>query len=172
MRCKKVQHFLLTDYLDGCISKQLAFRIDQHLARCNRCSTFYKNLKKNQQTFRHSLKHFYPEQTVWLGILKNIEESKLVEKTSYFTSLRLWLKRTFDLLWTKDNLFYPRYVLLPVLIFIVLTIIFIKTPFYRHMLVQNYLKQEVMSLARYDSSPNNDWAEEVVLGTAIEKYFF
>lgn len=70
MRCKKIQEFLRSDYIDGEASQSESRYIKEHLAGCLECRKLEKELKAQRALFENLKQDPVPE-----GVWQNIRDS-------------------------------------------------------------------------------------------------
>ena len=74
MDCKKIQEYIITDYIDDQMGDKQKSLIDQHLAHCHVCEEFLISLKNGAvNPFRIGQK-FVPDEFLWSRIKRTIEE--------------------------------------------------------------------------------------------------
>jgi len=83
MDCKKVQEFILTDYIDGRMADKQMSLVEGHLAYCRVCKDLLINLKKELVEPLTNAPSAAPDASLWLQIKQTIEEEQLqqVEKS-------------------------------------------------------------------------------------------
>lgn len=73
MNCKKIQEFIITDYIDGQVEgKQKSF-IDQHLSQCPACSGYLSSIRKAAVNPFVNVPKDVPDQLLWARIKETIE---------------------------------------------------------------------------------------------------
>ena len=76
MNCKRIQEFIITDYIDGQMEDKQKGFIDQHLAHCPACTGYLSSIKKVTITpFVNAIKEV-PDQLLWARIKQNIEDDQ------------------------------------------------------------------------------------------------
>jgi len=76
MNCKRIQEFLITDYIDGQMADKARSFIDKHLAHCPVCRGYLSSIKKEVvNPFVNSSKDV-PDQLLWAQIKQTIEEEQ------------------------------------------------------------------------------------------------
>ena len=94
MNCKRIQEFLITDYIDGQITNKAKTLIDQHLAHCPACAGYLSSIKKAAiNPFVNASKEV-PDQVLWARIKQTIEEEQQHQleaslKPNFWERLRL-----------------------------------------------------------------------------------
>lgn len=76
MNCKRIQEFIITDYIDGQMEDMQKGLIDQHLANCPVCTGYLSSIRKEAiNPFVNATKDV-PDQLLWERIKQNIEEDQ------------------------------------------------------------------------------------------------
>jgi predicted anti-sigma-YlaC factor YlaD len=76
MNCKRIQEFLITDYIDGQMTNKSKDLIDQHLDHCPACMGYLRNIKKEAiDPFVNSSVEV-PDKILWAQLKQAIEEDQ------------------------------------------------------------------------------------------------
>jgi len=76
MHCKRVQEFILTDYIDGQMNEGDKSLIDQHLGHCLACKAYLMDVKNQAVSpFVNATKEV-PVGALWARIKQSIEEDQ------------------------------------------------------------------------------------------------
>ncbi|MDD5428389.1 MAG: zf-HC2 domain-containing protein [Candidatus Omnitrophica bacterium] len=78
MNCKKAREAILTDYLDNEIDAGRKARLEEHMARCPGCKTFYLTAARANNELFSKTNRANPPEYVW----RRIREAVLNEKRS------------------------------------------------------------------------------------------
>ena len=82
MNCKKIQEFIITDYIDGQMGDKQRGLIEQHLAHCHACKGFLNSIKKEVVNPFVNAPKDVPDEFLWDQIKQTIEEEgQQVEKS-------------------------------------------------------------------------------------------
>ena len=83
MTCKRIQEFLITDYIDGQITNKAKSLIDQHLAQCSSCTGYLSSIKNVAVNPFVNASIEVPDKLLWEQIKQTIEEEQqqLLEKS-------------------------------------------------------------------------------------------
>ena len=76
MNCKRIQEFLITDYIDGQMTNKAKTLIDQHLAHCHACAGYLSSIKKVAVNPFVNASKDVPDQILWAQIKQTIEEEQ------------------------------------------------------------------------------------------------
>jgi len=76
MNCKKIQEFIITDYIDGQMGDKQKCFIDQHLTQCRACAGYLSSIKKVTITPFVKASIEVPDQLLWAQIKQTIEEEQ------------------------------------------------------------------------------------------------
>jgi predicted anti-sigma-YlaC factor YlaD len=76
MNCKRIQEFLITDYIDGQMADKTKSIIDQHLAHCPVCMGYLSSIKKEAVNPFVNVSKDVPDQLLWAQIKQTIEEEQ------------------------------------------------------------------------------------------------
>ena len=76
MNCKRIQEFLITDYIDGQMGDKAKSFIDQHLAHCPACAGYLSSIKKEAVNPFVNASKDVPDQLLWARIKQTIEEEQ------------------------------------------------------------------------------------------------
>ena len=76
MNCKRIQEFLITDYIDGQMADKAKSFIDQHLAHCPVCRGYLSSIKKEAVNPFVNASKDVPDQLLWAQIKQTIEEEQ------------------------------------------------------------------------------------------------
>lgn len=159
MRCKKIQHFLMTDYLDGEISQALSRDIEQHLKGCNRCRVFLKELKSVQAPFKN-VESIAPPTYVWQRIREKIIAEPILQAPPIVDRLGHWLK--------LPLLHKPQLAVATLALILVFIFIFSHLPFQSYEPTEAFTDEEksVMFVFNGNGATFIDY-----FGTELEEYF-
>jgi predicted anti-sigma-YlaC factor YlaD len=76
MNCKRIQEFIITDYIDGQMGDKQKMLIDQHLGHCSVCKGYLSSIKKAVvNPFVNGLK-VVPDELLWVRIKQTIEDEQ------------------------------------------------------------------------------------------------
>ncbi|MFA6320309.1 MAG: zf-HC2 domain-containing protein [Candidatus Omnitrophota bacterium] len=160
MNCKKIRQVILTDYLDGEMDAKGKSLIDEHMAKCPVCKSFYLNVKKASEEVFLNAKCANPPEYVWRRIKEGIL-SEREKKKSFVPDILSGLK---SILYIPK----PAFAIASVLILVIAigTMAHFRSGYNRAAAEQlDYFNYLTVSSA--DASANNSTG----LGTTIEKYF-
>jgi anti-sigma factor RsiW len=76
MNCKRIQEFLITDYIDGQMGDKQKSFINQHLAQCPACVGYLISIKKAAINPFVNASKDVPDQLLWAQIKQTIEEEQ------------------------------------------------------------------------------------------------
>jgi anti-sigma factor RsiW len=76
MNCKKIQEYIITDYIDGQMGDKQKSLIDQHLAHCHACKRYLSSIKNVAVNPFVNASKDVPDQLLWVQIKQNIEEEQ------------------------------------------------------------------------------------------------
>ena len=76
MNCKRIQEFLITDYIDGQMADEAKSIIDQHLVHCPVCMGYLSSIKKEAVNPFVNVSKDVPDQLLWAQIKQTIEEEQ------------------------------------------------------------------------------------------------
>jgi len=76
MNCKRIQEFIITDYIDGQMGIKPESLIDQHLAQCPACSGYLSSIRKVAVNPFVNVSKDVPDQLLWARIKQSIEEDQ------------------------------------------------------------------------------------------------
>ena len=76
MNCKRIQEFMITDYIDGQMGIKPESLIDQHLAQCPACSGYLSSIRKVAVNPFVNVSKDVPDQLLWARIKQTIEEEQ------------------------------------------------------------------------------------------------
>ncbi len=164
MDCARVQDYILTDYLDGCMRGEAKEELEAHLLQCPRCREFASQARQEViEPFEQIEREQTPE-TVWANIKESLEEREALPDV--FHSFRPWP----DIL-KKLVIPRPAWVLASLLFLVIMTFVV-----RQHSLNQTYVetqsKEHVEYLAfmiGYPDSLNGE--DQGGYGTYIEEIF-
>ena len=74
MNCKRIQEFIITDYIDGQMGDKQKSFIDQHLVQCPACAGYLSSIKKVAVSPFVNASKDVPDQLLWVRIKQTIEE--------------------------------------------------------------------------------------------------
>lgn len=94
MNCKRIQEFLITDYIDGQMADKAKSFIDQHLAHCPVCRGYLSSIKKEAVNPFVNASKDVPDQLLWAQIKQTIEEEQqhqleVIMKPNFWERFRL-----------------------------------------------------------------------------------
>ena len=73
MNCKRIQEFILTDYIDRQMGDKSKSLIDQHLTHCHACQGFLNSIKKEAVSPFVNASKVVPDKLLWAQIKQTIE---------------------------------------------------------------------------------------------------
>ena len=76
MNCKRIQEFIITDYIDGQMGNKQKSLIDQHLAQCHACAGYLGSIKRVAVNPFVNASKDVPDQLLWAQIKQTIEEEQ------------------------------------------------------------------------------------------------
>ena len=76
MNCKRIQKYIITDYIDGQMGDKQKSLIDQHLEHCHACKGYLSNIKKEVVSPFVNASKDVPDQLLWAQIKQTIEEEQ------------------------------------------------------------------------------------------------
>ena len=65
MSCKKIQEWILTDYLDGQMGDKQKKVVDQHLAHCSSCKKFHMAVRQTESELFAKSERLDPPEFLW-----------------------------------------------------------------------------------------------------------
>jgi len=153
MNCKRIQEFLLTNYIDGEIAPALKRQVQEHISACAQCRQFEQAVRKTTiEPFRKA-KEQKPPDYLWA----RIKEAVFKEKP-------------------QQHLFYiprPAFALATAVAAVLIAIIFTRLPFENQKIVNGYLEEQMIFISYLDSDESDFYNQDYIdLGTSIEEYFF
>jgi anti-sigma factor RsiW len=77
MDCKKVQDFIITDYVDGQMGDKQKSLIDQHLSHCHACDEYLSIIKKEAIAPFFNASTHAPGKVLWAQIKESIQDQQL-----------------------------------------------------------------------------------------------
>jgi len=77
MKCKECQKYILTDYLDDELKKDIKQKIDDHLSTCQGCREFAVMTRKAVVEPFEKSERVEPPETIWENIKQEISEESL-----------------------------------------------------------------------------------------------
>jgi len=94
MNCKRIQEFIITDYIDGQMEDKQKSFIDQHLAQCPACAGYLSSIKKIAVNPFVNASKDVPDQLLWAQIKQTIEEEQqhqleVIMKPNFWERFRL-----------------------------------------------------------------------------------
>ena len=91
MNCERIQHLILTDYLDDVLEHDLRKELETHLANCPCCLDFAKTARKTAfESFEGALKAA-PPANVWERIEERLQEENapsVIDSPSWLENLK------------------------------------------------------------------------------------
>ena len=76
MNCKRIQEFIITDYIDGQMGNKQKSLIDQHLAQCHACAGYLGSIKRVAVNPFVNASKDVPDQLLWARIKQTIQEEQ------------------------------------------------------------------------------------------------
>jgi hypothetical protein len=76
MSCRRIQEFIITDYIDGRMADKQMSLIDQHLTCCPACSEYLSNIKKEVINPFVNAPKVVPDGILWARIKQTIEDDQ------------------------------------------------------------------------------------------------
>ena len=76
MNCKRIQEFILTDYIDRQIGDKSKSLIDQHLTHCHACQGLLNSIKKEAVNPFVNAPKVVPDKLLWAQVKQTIEEEQ------------------------------------------------------------------------------------------------
>ena len=76
MNCKRIQEFIITDYIDGQMGDKQRSFIDQHLTQCPACAGYLSIIKQTAVNPFVNASKDVPEKLLWSRIKQTIEEEQ------------------------------------------------------------------------------------------------
>ena len=76
MNCKRIQEFIITDYIDGQMEDKQKGFIDQHLTHCSTCKEYLSSIKKEVVYPFVNASKDVPDEFLWAQIKQTIEEEQ------------------------------------------------------------------------------------------------
>jgi anti-sigma factor RsiW len=73
MNCKRIQEYIITDYIDGQIGDKQIQLIEQHLAHCHACKRYLSSIKKEAVNPFVNASIEVPDELLWAQIKQTIE---------------------------------------------------------------------------------------------------
>ena len=153
MNCKKIKDLLITDYIDGELSSDIKYKVEQHLLNCSECRRFEEVLQKKVLEPFRGVQKVQPPDVVWEGI----KESIVTPKESPIFIIRR-----------------PVFALAAAVALIFLTTTFTARLFFINTKqVTEYIEEQADFFTYLDTGVNGFMdGEDEGLGTSIEEYFF
>ena len=158
MKCKRIKEILITDYIDGQLSKALQEKIDEHLKICEQCREFEQLLQKKVIAPFKEAEQLQPPEFLW----SRIRESVTAPEEQAQTVMER-LGRSFH------NIFIFRKPVLSaatVMAVILLAVIFTRIPFNGSKATNIYLEEQIEFLSSLDTED----PEHIDFGTSIEEF--
>jgi predicted anti-sigma-YlaC factor YlaD len=81
MNCKKIQEFIITDYIDGQMGDKQKSLIDQHLVHCHACKGYLDSIKNEVVNPFVNAPKDVPDEFLWPRIKQTMEEQQHVGKS-------------------------------------------------------------------------------------------
>ncbi len=83
MNCKRMQEFIITDYIDGQMGDKQESLIDQHLAHCHACKGYFNSIKKEAVNPFVNASIEVPDKFLWAQIKQaiEVEQQQQLEKS-------------------------------------------------------------------------------------------
>jgi predicted anti-sigma-YlaC factor YlaD len=165
MNCKKIRDLVITDYIDQEASGSVQKEIQAHLKVCAGCRVFEQALREKISDPLKKVQAARPPEGIWQRIQEAMEKEEAAQSASF-------LRRVSDFL--AGSIFKPR----PVVVFssavivILVTLLFIQGPFYRHWVAKSYLREQSDYMLSMSTPVNGELEKAIGFGTAIEKAFF
>jgi len=162
MNCKKIRDLIITDYLDQEAADAVQKEVQAHLKVCAGCRGFEQALREKVSVPLRAVEPAVPPESVWRRIQEAIEEEQVQQGVPVF-------RRVFDFL--AGTVFKPKPVvaLSAALAIIIVSLLFLRGPFYRQWIVKDYLREQSASMSL---STNGELEKDIGFGTAIENIFF
>lgn len=91
MNCERIQEFILTDYLDGVLEKNVRKELEIHLANCPQCLDFAKVARKTAFESFEGASKAAPPTHVWARIEERLQENyapSQIESPSWLENLK------------------------------------------------------------------------------------
>ena len=76
MNCKRIQKYIITDYIDGQMADKQKSLIDQHLAHCPVCAGYLSSIKKEAINPFFNASKVVPDEILWAQIKQTIEDEQ------------------------------------------------------------------------------------------------
>ena len=76
MNCKRIQEFIITDYIDGQMGDKQKGLIDQHLAHCHACKGYLDSIRNEAVNPFVNATKVVPDDFLWTQIKKTIEQEE------------------------------------------------------------------------------------------------
>ena len=165
MNCRRIQGFIITDYMDKEVSQQVEAKIKAHLKACAICRAFEKALQEKVLPHFQGIKEVQPPERIWQRIKEAIEE----EQPQYAPS---FLERLLDFLGHNFLVRRPAFAFSTAAVAIIITVFFLQSSFRKQMLVKEYLTEQSEFMLSLDKPVNGDVEQAVSFNTAIERYLF
>jgi len=179
MNCKKIQEWILTDYLDGEMSQDQKDVLEKHISSCSECKRFLFAAKETVvEPFVNSKKDYLSESVVWEKIQEEIQDEK--EAAYAYAEESGFLKRVKDILFSPKPAFA-----LGTFAVILLLIVTVNSSRQQVQLVKNNQVQQIVLIQdQSESEEVETFSQEEYLayfleendnyegyGTSLESYF-
>lgn len=76
MNCKQIQELILTDYVDGQLTKELASQIETHIASCGNCKQFLQNVASITVEPLKNIETLQPPEEIWSYVKTHTLQNK------------------------------------------------------------------------------------------------
>jgi anti-sigma factor RsiW len=76
MNCKRIQEYIMTDYVDARMGDRQKSLVDQHLTHCHECNELLINIKKEVVYPFNNAPRVVPDGFLWAQIKQTIEEEQ------------------------------------------------------------------------------------------------
>ena len=86
MSCKRIQEFIITDYIDGQMGDKQKGLIDQHLAHCHACKGYLDSIRNEAVNPFVNATKVVPDDFLWTQIKKTIEQEQQQQVENSFIS--------------------------------------------------------------------------------------
>jgi hypothetical protein len=150
MNCKKIRELIITDYMDQEASKSIQEEVLTHLKTCLGCRAFEQALREKVSEPLRKIEPAKPPEIIWQRIQEAIDGEESVQ---YSPAL---LGRIYDFL--KGAIVRPKpvFALSSAFAVILLSVVFLGRPFYRHWAVGGYLVQQSEAMQSMSLLPSGE----------------
>jgi anti-sigma factor RsiW len=165
MNCKRIQEFLMTDYIDGEASDAVQKEIRAHLKTCAECGAIERLLREKVSGPFRNIEAVVPPEETWHRIKEAIEQGHRQYVPGFLT--RVWDAVGRNFLFRR-----PRFALTAGVAVVFVAVLVLQLPFRKERFVKEYLREQSEYMMSLRGPVNGELDRDVSFDTAIDIYFF